>query len=216
MKKIIAGFTALFCSVPMLCAPAGADSSEVVLPSGISVGEFQSDMEKTAKTGLGKERSFASAAVGVFRGDEVLYTGYFGNTDIAGNVPADENSVYEWGSISKTFVWVSAMQLWERGQLDLDADIRGYLPDGFFQHLSYDEPITFMNLMNHNAGWQETIRPIETKDTNTVLPLKEALQSCEPAQIHSPGEVTAYSNYGAALAGYVIECVSEISLSRWE
>lgn len=210
MNKMIAKTAAALCAAAVLAVPASAVNSDTsyVLPSGMTVPQFGEKMEKSAETGLGKERTFASAAVGLFNDSEILYTGYFGNTDIKNNIPADEDSVYEWGSISKTFVWVSAMQLWERGMLDPDADIRTYLPDGFFQHLSYDEPITFMNLMNHNAGWQETIRPIETSDENAVLPLKEALQACEPAQIHRPGEVTAYSNYGAALAGYVIECAS--------
>ena len=194
----------------MLCTYASAENADTscILPSGISAAQFANTMEDISGKGLSKNRTFASAGVGIFKGNEVLYTGYFGHTDIRNEIPADENSVYEWGSISKTFVWVSAMQLWERGMLDLDADIRGYLPEGFFRHLSYDDPITFMNLMNHNAGWQETMRLIETEDENVVLPLKEALQACEPAQVHRPGEVTAYSNYDASLAGYVIECVS--------
>jgi len=205
MKRIIAKITAALCASALFAVPVCAEDAGCVLPSGITAGDLGNALEKL---GNDSNTPFASAEVGVFRGGDVLYTGYFGNTDIENGIAADENRVYEWGSISKTFVWVSAMQLREQGMLDLDADIRTYLPEGFFQHLSFDEPITFMNLMNHNAGWQETVRPIETKDDNAVLPLKEALQACEPAQIHRPGEVTAYSNYGAALAGYVVECVS--------
>ena len=222
MKRIIIKLVSALCAFALFAVPASAESGDTsyILPSGLSVEEFRSRLEamesESAKTidddpfatAAQSGEPFASAEVGLFRGDEILYTGYFGFTDIDAGIKADENAVYEWGSISKTFVWVSAMQLWEQGRLDLDADIRAYLPDGFFRHLSYDEPITFMNLMNHNAGWQETVRPIETDSESAVLPLKEALQACEPAQIHRPGEVTAYSNYGAALAGYVIECVS--------
>ncbi len=208
MKKIIATFAAALCAASMLCVPVSAEESDVILPSGAAVSDFGSAMEQLAAQNKKDGRVYASAAVGIFRGDEVLYTGYFGQTDIAGGIDAADYSVYEWGSISKTFVWVSAMQLWEQGRLDLNADIRTYLPEGFFHNLSYDDPITFMNLMNHNAGWQETVRQIETEDSAAILPLKDALQLCEPAQIHRPGEVTAYSNYGAALAGYIVECVS--------
>lgn len=42
-----------------------------------------------------------------------------------------ETTVFEWGSISKTFVWVSVMQLVEDRKIDLETDIRTYLPDGF-------------------------------------------------------------------------------------
>lgn len=65
-----------------------------------------------------------------------------------------------------------------------------------------------LNLMNHNAGWQETDKPIFKSDENAILSLGEELQAIEPAQVNPPGKISAYSNYGAAVAGYVIECVA--------
>ena len=195
--------------------PEENDPNEaIMLPSGMNMQAFQKAIEETVSAspdgekGTGKGRDYASAVIGVFQGDDVLYTGYSGLTDIANDVKADENSVYEWGSISKTMIWVSVMQLWEQGKLALEADVRGYLPEGFFQHLSSDQPITMLNLMNHNAGWQETAAKSYYYDENDVPQLKEALQAIEPAQVNPPGEVTAYSNYGAAVAAYVVECVS--------
>ncbi|MDE5859653.1 MAG: beta-lactamase family protein [Oscillospiraceae bacterium] len=214
MKKFVKRIAAALCAglllTSMMIPSVSAEEADtkLTLPSGMTIEKVQLELEDKAKELGGAEPWFASAAVGVFQGNEVLYSGYFGETDIENHIPADESSVYEWGSISKTLIWVSAMQLWEQGRLDLDSDVREYLPDGFFQRLSYDEPITMMNLMNHNAGWQETTRPIWKTDENAILPLGEELQAIEPAQIHRPGEVTAYSNYGAAVAGYVIECVT--------
>ncbi|MDE6594832.1 MAG: beta-lactamase family protein [Oscillospiraceae bacterium] len=215
MKKFTKRITAALCAGLWLTAVTfssvsaeEADTNLLTLPSGMTIEKVQFELDDKANQLIGDEPWFASAAVGVFQGNEVLYTGYLGETDIEDHIRADENSVYEWGSISKTLIWVSAMQLWEQGRLDLDRDVREYLPDGFFQHLSYDEPITMLNLMNHNAGWQETTRPIWKTDENAILPLGEELKAIEPAQIHRPGEVTAYSNYGAAVAAYVIECVT--------
>ena len=210
LKKLTAVFCAgmMLFSVSLPAVHAEEDSEKIMLPSGKTVDWFQLQMELTSQTISEDDRLFASAAVGLFQGDEVLYTGYYGDTDIKNQIPADENSVYEWGSISKTLIWVSAMQLYEQGKLDLEKDVREYLPEGFFQHLSYDEPITMLNLMNHNAGWQETTRPIWETDENHIPSLKEALQAIEPAQVHRPDEVAAYSNYGAGVAGYVIECVT--------
>lgn len=214
MKKIITQFTAILCTVLMIFTSnitAFAEESQfindknTVLPSGLTVREFSQKMEDITLS----EVYYASAMMGIFQGDNVLYIGYFGYSDVENKIPVDENSVYEWGSISKTLIWVSAMQLWEQGKLDLERDIKEYLPNGFFKHLSYDEPITMMNLMNHNAGWQETTRPISIHQEKNVLSLGETLQNIEPAQINRPGEVVAYSNYGAALAGYVIECITK-------
>lgn len=206
---IITNFTVGFMLISAALPVSAEEYNEaVMLPSGINTEEFNIVLEDLNRGLGGSEPGFASAAVGVFIGDEVVYTGYFGEIDMKKHIRADESSVYEWGSISKTLIWVSAMQLWEQGRLDLDRDVREYLPDGFFRNLSYDDPITMLNLMNHNAGWQETARPMWKTNENEILPLGEELQAIEPAQIHRPGEVAAYSNYGAALAGYIIECIT--------
>lgn len=207
IKQIAAAFLAVI-TLAGLTFPAFAEEKSIILPSGISLESARRELsDKAAELGSG-DPQFASAAVGIFQGGEILLEEYYGKTDMENNIHADENSVYEWGSISKTLVWVSAMQLWERGELDLERDVREYLPDGFFRNLAYDEPITMLHLMNHTAGWQETTRPIWGTDEAALLPLGEALQACEPAQIFRPGEVAAYSNYGAAVAAYVIECVT--------
>lgn len=203
---LLAGMTLI--SAPSLHAFAAEEAdaaAELVLPSGLTLQKAEQEIQDIGNIQV---ESLASAAVGIFQGDEILYTGYFGETDYANHIMANEDSVYEWGSISKTLIWVSTMQLWEQGRIDLDRDVREYLPEGFFQHLAYDEPITMLNLMNHNAGWQETFRAIFKEDGEPIGTLGEELQAIEPAQVHRPGEVAAYSNYGAAVAGYVIECIT--------
>ncbi len=55
--------------------------------------------------------------------------------------------MFEWGSATKLLVWVSVMQLWEQGLLELEQDVRKYLPEDFLQNLSYDDPITMLHLM---------------------------------------------------------------------
>lgn len=161
------------------------------------------------------ENELAGVSLTVFLAQEDMYTGYFGHSDIDNNVAVDENTVYEWGSISKLLTWVSVMQLYEKGLIDFEKDIREYLPEGFFRKLSYDEPITILNLMNHNAGWQEVIYDIETVDENSIISLGDALKRTEPRQVHRPGEVVAYSNWGAALAGYVVENITGMDFADY-
>ncbi|MBE6851023.1 MAG: beta-lactamase family protein [Ruminococcus sp.] len=208
IQKLSAAVCAACLTLSAMAVPfvhAEDAQSSVMLPSGLPLDEFRLILEEKEEE---LEGQFSSAAVGVFQGDEILYTGYFGETNLTEQIPADENSVYEWGSISKTFVWVSTLQLWEQGKLDLSEDIRNYLPDNFFRHLSYDDPITMLHLMNHTAGWCENTYSIASTKADDVRPLRQALQESEPAQMHRPGEVTSYSNWGAALAGYIVECVS--------
>lgn len=206
----------LAAAMPVSASEAGA-YDDVTLPSGMTVGMLREAIDSRAipKKDTISVREYASAGLRVFQGDTVLFSEYYGYINEAESLAADDDTVYEWGSITKTFIWVSAMQLWEQGRLDLDRDVREYLPDGFFQHLKYDDPITMLHLMNHNAGWQESTALMIAKTEAEVPSLKEALQALEPIQTARPGEIAAYSNYGAAVAGYVIECITGMPFSDY-
>ena len=210
MKKILSAILSAATAFSMLCTPVMA--AENTTPSGIEFSDIGTEIEAFAEE---NKDSYASFATAVFNGDEVLYSKHFGYIDRENQIAADENAVYEWGSISKMFIWVSVMQLHEQGKLDLNADIKTYLPEGFLTKLKYDEPITMMNLLNHNAGWEETKSALEVADEEDIISLEEALRKTEPAQVFKSGEITAYSNWGAALAGYIVECVSGMDYAEY-
>ena len=107
-------------------------------PAGINYSDIASTINEYIKE---REGGLASFAVSVFDKNGIIYDGYYGHSDIEANIKADEDTVYEWGSCSKILVWVSVMQQWERGNLDLDADIREYLPDNFLTKLQYPEDL---------------------------------------------------------------------------
>ena len=89
------------------------------------------------------------------------------------------------------------MQLNEEGKIDLDADIRNYLPKGFLKNLHYDTPITMRHLMNHTAGFEEQLINLRYFESDKEFILAEVLSSHQPEQVFSPGKVSAYSNWGA-------------------
>lgn len=204
MTKVLSVFccsAVLAGALPLQAAAAEAEK----MPSGLKVADIQKTIEDYAEQNKSDYACFAAA---VFDRDGILYADGFGDADPSSGRKADASTVYEWGSVSKTMIWVSAMQLYEQGKLDLEADVRGYLPDGFFQHLRYDDKITMLNLMNHSGGWGENTWSIQTPNAGEIVSLHDALRNSEPYQLYRPGELSSYSNWGAALAGYVIECVS--------
>lgn len=203
---VLAALVLLNIPLTVQAAPAS------VTPSGVSYDEIGSEIEKWAVENPDAYVSFVTA---VFEEDEILYEGAFGYADRENGIAADTETVYEWGSISKTLIWVSVMQLWEQGRIDLEKDIREYLPENFLRKLKYDDPITMLNLMNHNAGWSENVWAFQTPDEGKIKPLAETLQDTEPVQVYRPGEVSSYSNYGAALAGYVVECITGQSFHEY-
>lgn len=202
LKRLFAAVMAL----ALLCSFAlPAAATEAVLPSGVPADTIGEEIETYVAE---HEDTMAGLSVSVFRRDSVLYRNYFGYADTENRVKVDENTVMEWGSVTKLLVWVSAMQLWEQEKLDLEADICEYLPDGFLRNIEYDEPITMLHLMNHNAGFEDSIVGMMTPEEDQIISLEEYLRTIQPRQVFAPGEIAAYSNWGVALAGYIVERIS--------
>lgn len=187
-----------------LCFPNPFSAAENSTPSGIPMNELEEFIDNYAEEYIGD--TVAGAAIIAIKDDQIVFSKGYGYADVENQIPMDpETTVLEWGSITKLFVWVSAMQLAEQGELDLEEDIRNYLPDGFLTKLNYDEPITILNLMHHNAGFEENIFDLLFDSPEQLVSLEEVLKIAEPEQVFKPGEVVAYSNYSTSLAAYIIE-----------
>lgn len=186
--------------------------SEGELPSRVPYSEIEEAIDSYVEK---HESTTAAVSVAVFNSQAVLLEKSYGYSDIENEIANNQDTVFEWGSITKLLVWVSVMQLAEQGKIDLEEDIRTYLPEGFLRKIKYDHPITMLNLMNHNAGWQETSTNLFIADKDKVKGLGETLQLIEPDQVHKPGSVVAYSNWGSALAGFIVEQVSGQSFDTY-
>lgn len=175
------------------------------LPSGTDT----EDIDKAVETFMATHDDIeAGLMFSIFTPNDVLHETYTGYQNIEAEIPVSDTSVFEWGSVSKLLTWVSVMQLAEEGLLDLEADITVYLPETMTEALNYTEPVTMINLMNHQGGFQEQISGLFVSDRPENVSLQNVLTDNQPLQIYAPGTVTAYSNWGAALAGYIVEAVS--------
>ena len=185
MKTLLRITASLLCSAAILVNPIllSASAGEVVFPSGVRKSDFEFLLGFQENDIDMAEDKWGATAIGAFNSDEVLCTGYYAYTDAGLKARTDENSVFEWGEVSQTLIWVSAMQLREQGKLDLDRDIRDYLPDDFFRRLTFDEPVTMIELMNGTAGWQESTSQIWKTDEASVMSLGDEIRAAEPAQV---------------------------------
>lgn len=62
--------------------------------------------------------------------------------------------------------------------------------------------------MNHTAGFEEQLINLRYFESDKEFTLAEVLSSHQPEQVFSPDKVSAYSNWGAALAAFIVERVS--------
>lgn len=143
------------------------------------------------------------AAVAVVCAGRVLYLAGYGQADLKTGRPVSaEHTLFRTASVSKVVTWTAVMQLVERGKLDLHADINRYL--AFQVPATYPQPVTLAHLLTHTPGFEERAFGSYARSATDLRPLGAFLAANLPARIFPPGEVSAYSNYGAALAGYIV------------
>jgi len=138
-------------------------------------------------------------------GDQVILRGW-GFSDLDAGARAGPDDVrFEIGSISKLFTWLAVMMLVEEGALDLQADVAGYLRE---TAVPGDTPLTLAHLMSHRPGLEDSYALFDP--AIGARPRPQALAASAPAQVFPRGAVTAYSNWGVALAGQIVEDVAGI------
>lgn len=148
----------------------------------------------------------AGAGIAVVKDGKLLFAKGYGYADFEKKKPVSaEETLFRPGSVSKLFTWTAVMQLVEQGKLDLNRDINAYLdfkiPD------AYGQPVTLKNILTHTAGFDEQVKDIFT--VGSASPdLGQYVKTHIPARVNPSGTIPSYSNYGAALAGYIVEHVS--------
>jgi serine beta-lactamase-like protein LACTB len=129
----------------------------------------------------------------------------YGLADVENAVPATPQTVYRLGSISKPITAVAALQLAERGRLDLDAPVQTYVPE--FPQKPW--PITSRQLLGHLGGIRHYKNLEEINSTrhyeDLLAPL--AIFQDDPL-VAEPGTKFSYTTYGYVLLGAVVEKAS--------
>ena len=137
----------------------------------------------------------------------MLFAKGYGYSDVKSKKPVTvDATLFRPGSISKTFTWTAVMQLVEQGKIDLNRDVNDYLD--FKIPATFGKPITMKDLMTHTPGFEETLQDLFVAKAADMRPLRDYVTTHLPAQIFPPGTTPAYSNYGATLAGYIVQRVS--------
>jgi CubicO group peptidase (beta-lactamase class C family) len=191
----------VFFSLLILAAcQTAAKSSDPVIIGSDELGAFADDffpnhMEDLHIPGL----SFVFV-----QGGEVIYAKGYGYARLEHETPMDPTTtILGIGSVSKPFVATAVMQLVEQGKLDLYSNINQYL-SSFQLENSYSEPVTLAHLLTHKAGFEDPPY-VRNTDPEQVPPLAEYLAENIPPRPNAPGEVHRYSNYGYALAAFIVE-----------
>lgn len=160
------------------------------------------------------EDDIAGAVVLVVKDGAVFFAKGYGYADAEHRTPVTTAStLFRPGSISKLFVWTAVMQQVEAGTLDLARDVNAYLD--FEIPATFPEPVTLGHILTHTAGFEESVKDLFVPSDATLEPIRTYLPAHLPRRIFPPGTTPAYSNYGTALAGYIVQRVSGVPLEEY-
>lgn len=152
----------------------------------------------------------AGVGLGVTLGGQTLLLKGYGIADEAGRSVDPERTLFRVASISKTFTWIAVMQLVEAGKIKLDVPANTYLPPSL--HIPADgfaKPVLVHHLLSHTAGFEDLYAGhLFVPNASDAVPMVSSLARYRPKRVRPPGQVAIYSNYGAALAGFIVQHVT--------
>jgi CubicO group peptidase (beta-lactamase class C family) len=161
-----------------------------------------------------KENNIVGSSMIFVADGQIIGQSFNGMADLDNHRPVNENTIYHWASITKTFTAIAIMQLRDQDLLDLEDPIVNYIPELRQVYNAYGdiEKITLHHLMTHTSGFRNPTwpwggdkkwhphEPREWSQLVAMFPYTEIL--------FEPGSQHSYSNPGIIFLGRVIEIVS--------
>ncbi|MFC2138964.1 serine hydrolase domain-containing protein [Bacteroidota bacterium] len=156
-----------------------------------------------------QESSTASVSIGILKDNQISYYGY-GETKKGNNIIPDSETIYEIGSITKTFTALLMIDYLQSNSLSIDCPINNLLPADIPLLQYNSKPIRIKHLLNHTSGL-----PRLPDDFNNGSDPNNPYKHYDSTKMYSflktfnlqrePGKTFEYSNFGMGLAGIILE-----------
>lgn len=152
-----------------------------------------------------KRLEVPGVAIGIYhKGRE--WTAGFGVTSVEHPLPVTPDTLFQTGSISKTFTGTMLMMLAEQGKVDLDAPVRRYIKDFRLSDENVAKKVTVRHLLTHMGGWVgDYFNEFGNGDDALDRMVKDIAKL---PQVQPLGTIWSYNNTGFNVASRVIEVVT--------
>ena len=156
-------------------------------------------------------KNVPSVSVGVLSKGKIVYQDAVGYSDLENTTLANPKTIYRIASISKSITAVAIMQLYEKGKIDLDADVRKYIP--YFPKKKWK--FTIRQLLSHTAGIRN-YHDNEFDSKDYYRSTRDAVNCIlnDPLEFE-PGTKYLYTTLGYNLLAAVIENVTKIPFTDY-
>ena len=159
---------------------------------------------------------YTGAVVAVVQDGKLLFAKGYGHEDSAGKIAVDPAQTrFRLGSITKTLVGTGIGKLIDRGKIaSLDTPVNPYLKRGQFPD-NRGQMITLRMLGTHQSGLAEARMPFQRAGLAKPRIDDAYLRANFPGYIVPVNSGSNYSNFGAAMLGYVIEDQTQQSFAQF-
>lgn len=151
------------------------------------------------------ELAVPGVAVAVYhRGAE--HYAFHGVTSVENPLPVDAGTLFQFGSTGKTYTATVIMRLADRGEVDLVAPVRRYVPELTLKDEETAARVTVLQLLNHTAGWSGDL--LDNTGTGDDALARYVARMARLEQVTPLGTTVSYNNASLSLAGRLIELVT--------
>jgi CubicO group peptidase (beta-lactamase class C family) len=200
---LAAAFLTLVAASPSVATPPASPAPRLSPDQSIPPGELEALVDATVRQAMEQDH-IAGVSVSVVQDGKVVLKKGYGHADVGHARPVDpDRTLFRVGSISKTFTWLMTLNAVDHGRMALDAPINTYLPPKVRvpDHPGFRQ-VRLRDLMTHTPGFEDQpLKRLFVRDPAQLAPIDDDLAAHRPSRVFPPGEVMAYSNYGAALTG---------------
>lgn len=153
-----------------------------------------------------KRLEVPGVAVGIWHAGREYVEG-FGVTSLEHPLPVTADTLFQTGSISKTFTGTLLMQLVEQGKLDLDAPVKKYIKDFKLHDKGVTEKVTTRHLLTHMGGWVgDYFNDFGNGDDALEKMVRDIARL---PQVQPLGTIWSYNNTGFNIAARLIEIITK-------
>lgn len=153
-----------------------------------------------------KRLQVPGVALGIYHKSQEFSAG-FGVTSVEHPLPVTVDTLFQTGSISKTFTGTLMMMLVEQGKVDLDAPVRKYIQDFEVQDQEVSRKVTVRHLLTHMGGWVgDYFNDFGNGDDALDRMVRDIAKL---PQVQPLGTIWSYNNTGFNVASRIIEVVTQ-------
>ncbi|MEI9917532.1 MAG: serine hydrolase domain-containing protein [Bacteroidota bacterium] len=172
-------------------------------------------IDQVVKASLGTEAKTPGVAIAVQRDGKLILSRGYGYGDMEQNAKVTPLTIFHIASISKQFTAFAIATLADQGKLNLDDDIRKYLPEIH----DFGTPITIRQLAHHTSGlrdqWSLLTMAGWRMDDVITMPQVMRLVSKQTELNFKPGDEHVYCNTGFTLMGEIVKRVTHEPFPEW-